>query len=251
MSMFYSTYLCPFNNFFRSTSLIDMKLGDVTGDKIIDKVSIYGNKSDDDPDSEFISNITIVIQNGHCNRTNIITPKFNEGYNPRLFLGDFNKDNVCDIKISIDSGGSGGYGVYYIYSFKNNIQTQLFNFENYNDKYKYNVDYMDLYKVKISCLTLNQVFTLDISYKDKSYLSKYYDSNGKLINPIQGEVLSLGALIPIASDEKTNNYDLTAFQRIIGTTNGDTLGYIQNMLTFDNSKFTSYNMSITIPQNIS
>lgn len=247
MSMFYPTYLCPLNNLFRGTFLIDMKLGDVTGDKIIDKVSLYGSKPDG-PDGEFISNINIVIQNGHCNRTSIITPKFNEGYNPRLFLGDFNKDKIDDIKISIDSGGSGGYGVYYIYSFKNSIQKEIFNFENYNNEYEYKVDYMDFYKVKVSCLTLNQFFILDISYKSKEYLSQYYDKNGKLKEPVQGDVLSLGALIPIAANEKNNSYDLTAFQRIIGTYNADTLGYVQNMLTWNGAKFASYNMAVAIPQ---
>ncbi|WP_123053366.1 VCBS repeat-containing protein [Clostridium sp. JN-1] len=247
MSMFYPTYLCPLNNLFRGTSLIDMKFGDVTGDKIIDKVSLYGNKPDGQ-DSEFISNISIVIQNGHCNRTSIITPKFNEGYNPRIFLGDFNKDKIDDIKISIDSGGSGGYGVYYIYSFKNSIKQELFNFENYNNGYEYKVDYMDFYKVKVFCITLNQLFILDISYKSKEYLSQYYNKSGKLKEPVQGDVLSLGALIPIAANEKNNSYDLTAFQRIIGTYNADTLGYVQNMLTWNGEKFTSYNISVAIPQ---
>ena len=107
---------------------------------------------------------------------------------------------------------------------------------------------MDFYKVKVFCITLNQLFILDISYKSKEYLSQYYNKSGKLKEPVQGDVLSLGALIPIAANEKNNSYDLTAFQRIIGTYNADTLGYVQNMLTWNGEKFTSYNISVAIPQ---
>ncbi|MGO4375176.1 VCBS repeat-containing protein, partial [Paenibacillus sp. MCAF20] len=170
----------------------------------------------------------------------------NAGYNPRLFLGDFSKDNVKDILVSIDSGGSGGYGIFYIYSFKNNILSEMFDFEKYNNEYKFNVNYEDFYKVSVGSPQLDVLFTIDISYKGYDYLSQYYDENGKLKQPIQGEVLALGALYPIVTNENRMGYDLLAFQRIIGTSNSDTLGYVENLLTWNGSKFTSSRLSVAI-----
>lgn len=229
-----------------NTYLLDMKIGDVTGDGVPDKVSLYGSKSGDSTEI-FADNITIVIEDGHTKQTQTITPSFNSGYNARLFLGDFTKDKVADIKVSIDSGGSGGYGYFYIYSFKNNNLQEIFNFDKYNNEYKYKVDYSNLYRVHIGNVMLYKLFVLDISYRGYDYVSQYYDEYGKLNQSVQGEVLSLSTLIPIVNYEKTNAFDLLAFQRIIGTSNSDTLGYIENLLSWDGQKFVSSRMFASIP----
>lgn len=234
------------NSFRQNTYLLDIKIGDVTGDGIPDKVSLYGSKPEG-ATGVFIDNIIVVIENGRTNETKTITPAFNSGYNPRLFLGDFTKDKIDDIKVSIDSGGSGGYGFFYLYSFKNNNLQEIFNFDKYNEEYKYKVDYADLYKVNVGNVMLNKLFTLDVSHKGYDYVSQYYDEKGKLKKPVQGEVLALGALVPIVNDEKNNAFDLLAFQRIIGTTNSDTLGYIENLLSWDDQKFVSSRMFASIP----
>jgi hypothetical protein len=242
-----SSHKSPMVNPFRQNRyLLDMKIGDVTGDAIPDKVFLYGSKPEG-ATGVFTDNIIVVIEDGRTNETKTITPAFNSGYNPRLFLGDFTKDNIDDIKISIDSGGSGGYGYFYLYSFKNNNLQEIFNFDKYNEEYKYKVDYADLYKVDVGNVMLNKLFILDVSHKGYDYVSQYYDEKGKLKKPVQGEVLALGALVPIVNDEKTNAYDLLAFQRIIGTTNSDTLGYIENLLSWDGQKFVSSRMFASIP----
>lgn len=233
------------SNLFRENNyLLDVKIGDVTGDGILDKVSVYGKKQA--PSEIFADNITIVIEDGRTHKIYTITPKFNSGYNSSVFLGDFTKDNINDIKISIDSGGSGGYGFFYIYSFNGNIFKEIFNFDDYNSYYKFKVDYADFYRVNISSSMLDKLFILDISYKGYDYLSQYYSENGKLKAPVQGEVLALSTLLPIVNNEKLNYYDLLAFQRIIGTSNSDTLGYIQNFLSWDKEKFASLKMLAAI-----
>jgi hypothetical protein len=226
--------------------LIQMEVGDVTGDGIPDKVSLYGSKIKGSSDI-FFANIIVVIEYGQNRETKVISPKFNSGYNPRLFLGDFTKNKIDDIKISIDSGGSGGYGFFYIYSYIDTDFQEIFNFDKYNKEYKFKVDYTDNYKVEVGNVALNKLFVLDISYKGYDYLSKYYTENGKLKRPLQGEVLAISALVPFVNNEKLNGYDLAAVQRIIGTTNSDTLGFIQNLLTWDGQKFVSSRMFAAIP----
>jgi hypothetical protein len=229
----------------RNITLLDMKQGDVNGDGIIDNVYLYGNKPEGT--GSFADNITLVIQDGHSNRSATVNLQNNAGYNAKLFLGDFSKDNVQDILVSIDSGGSGGYGIFYMYSFKNNILREMFDVENYNKEYKFVVNYENFYKVGVGSPQLDVLFTIDISYKGSDYLSQYYNENGKLKQPIKGEVLSLGALYPIVTNGKRMSYDLLAFQRIIGTTNSDTLGYVENLLTWNGTQFISSRLSVAIP----
>jgi hypothetical protein len=225
--------------------LLDYKRGDVTGDHIPDNVYLYGNKPDGAA-GVYADNITLVIQNGRTNQSKAVTPAFNAGYNARLFLGDFDMDGVNDIKVTLDTGGSGGYIIAYIYSYKNLILRELFNFETYNNQFKYKAHYNDFYRFSIGSIRYDQLFVLDLSTKSGDYLSGLYDADGKLISPKQGEVLALGALFPIVTDEKNGHFDLFALQRITGVYNADTLGYAENLLSWDGQSFSLKNMSVAI-----
>lgn len=233
------------NSICNNRYLLDIKIGDITGDGIRDKVSLYGNKPDG-VTGIFADNITVVIEDGYTKEKKVIAPPFNSGYNARLFIGDFTKDKTDDIKVSIDSGGSGGYGYFFIYSFKNNNLKEIFNFDIYNNEYDYKVNYADIYNVDVGNVMLDKLFILDISNKGYDYLNKYYDENGKLKKPVQGEVLALSTLVPIINEEK-DVFDLLAYQRIIGTSNSDTLGFIENLLTWDGEKFVSSRILASIP----
>ena len=222
--------------------LIDEKMGDVTGDGVPDKICLYGDKS---ADTLYISNITLEIEDGQTRlKSDLITEV--SGYNPTLFLGDFTKDKTDEINLSMDTGGSGGYGIFAVYSYKNNDFITLFESEKYNIEYQYMVEYKDLYKVSVGNEMLNKLFPLDISDKGYDYVSQYYNENGELIKSVQGEVLALGALTPVVGSEKDNSFDLLARQRIIGSTNSDTLGYIENLLSWDGERFATVNMRASI-----
>jgi hypothetical protein len=224
------------NSYYRNMYMLDFKQGDVNGDGVIDNIYLYGNKPEG-PSGIFADNITLFIQDGVSGRTTQVNLKYNAGYNARLFLGDFTMDRIADIKIDIDSGGSGGYVFSYIYSFRNNILQELFDFERYNNEYKYSVDYADYYKVNIANVELDKLLTLDISYKGYDYLSKYYNENGKLKMPVTGEVLALGGLFAIENNAKNGDFNLLAVQRVIGESNADTLGYVANLLKWDGRTF--------------
>ncbi|SHI13255.1 hypothetical protein SAMN02745823_02672 [Sporobacter termitidis DSM 10068] len=226
--------------------VLDYKRGDVTGDGVSESVYLVGRK----PDGEaglFAENITLVIEDSRSGTVKTVTPKYNAGYNPRLFLGDFNRDLTKDIKVSIDAGGSGGYGIFYVYSYKDAVIRELFDFEKYNETYIFSVDYDNFYRVRVGSAALDRLFILDISDKGYDYISQYYTAPGKLMKPIKGEVLAISALTPVAADERNNGFDLLAVQRIIGTTNADTLGHVENLLAWDGQKFASAALTVSIP----
>lgn len=218
--------------------LIDEKSGDVTGDGMEDKVSMYGESTEDSP---YISNIWFEITDGDRRSIERITTEIS-GYNPTLFLGDFTGTGSEDIMISAETGGSGGYGVFEIYTYRDNNPEIIFSSDAYNTAFQYQVDYNDFYTVSIENVALNKLFILDISRMGHDYISQYYNESGELLNPVQGEVLALGVGIPIVGNERNGSFDLLALQRIIGERNSDTLGYIANLMSWDGNKFASKTM---------
>ncbi|AEI46366.1 hypothetical protein [Paenibacillus mucilaginosus] len=225
--------------------VLDVKQGDVTGDGIPDTVYLYGTKSQEP--SGFADGITLVIQDGRTHYRTTVNLRNNAGYGARLFLGDFTGDRTADILVTIDSGGSGGYVYAYLYSFRNHRLRELFDAEKYSRSSKFKVNYENGYKVSVASPQLDVLFTLDISHKGAEYLSPYYREDGELKQPVQGEVLALGALYPMVTDPAGIRYDLMSLQRIIGTYNADTLGYVQNLLTWKGTAFHSSRLSVAIP----
>ncbi|SEH90204.1 hypothetical protein SAMN05192559_105199 [Halobacillus karajensis] len=216
-----------------TSNILSYARGDVNGDFIEDQVFLVGEKTSDSP---YITNITLVIQDGQTNLFYSVPLKTNMGYQPRLFLGDFTGDGVDNILISMDSGGSGAFGYYYLYSFVNNKPKVLFDYEVFDGQFNYEVNYQNNYKVEIINKTLQLSFIIDLSNRDPEYLSEIYHSDGKLKSPLQGSVSGLNTLYPVDFDGD-GVYDLYAFQRIIGRYNADGLGLVQTPLTWKNTHF--------------
>jgi len=145
--------------------VFDFQQVDINGDSVIDTIYLVGDTPYGD-ESSFVKNISILIQDGKTNAVYQINPKENAGYNPTLFIGDFTGDNENEILLSIDSGGSGGYAFYYIYSTLNNVSTVLFDYEIYNQEYTYKVTYQDNYQVAVVVMILHPIqLTLNIKVR--------------------------------------------------------------------------------------
>lgn len=235
-------YNCCFRSNMIYPRVVSYARGDVNGDRIPDNVYLTGINT---PDSPFVQNITLVIQDGRTGRFRSIPLSENAGYGPTLFLGDFTGDAVKDILVSINSGGSGAIMYHYIYSFVDNIPKLLFDFNVYNEEYKYDITYKDNYKVEVISKKNNEKYILDITYKGVDYLNEIYDKNGKLKEPISGFVNPLSGLYPVDFDSN-GVYELLAYQKIAGRYNADSLGYILNTLKWENNRFILYNQNVAI-----
>ncbi|MGI8314724.1 VCBS repeat-containing protein [Halobacillus mangrovi] len=210
--------------------------GDVNGDYVPDYVYLVGQRS---PDSPYTTDITLVIQDGKTQLFYSVPLKTNEGYQPSLFLGDFTGNKVNDIYIRMDSGGSGGFGYFYVYSFLNNQPAVLFDYERFDDLYVYSVIYQDQYRVKVTNQTLGLTFTIDLSNRGDDYLAEIYNPDGTLISSLEGSVLGLNQLYPIDFNGD-GIYELYALQRIIGRYSADGLGLVQTPLQWDGERFKSF-----------
>ncbi|WP_082235161.1 spore coat protein [Halobacillus massiliensis] len=224
---------------FRQPTIVAFAQGDVNGDGILDNVYLTGQKPNG-TENPFTTEITLVVQDGKTKEFYRVPLASNAGYEPALFLGDFTGDRVDDILISINSGGSGGFYFYYIYSFLNNEAHEIFNYETFNDQYLYDVMYENNYKVLVTNQTLNTSFIIDISNRGEDYLSEIYSAGGKLKAPVQGFVSGLNTAYPIDFNGD-GVYELFAFQRIAGRYNADGLGVVQTPLTWNGKEFVIYN----------
>jgi len=222
--------------------IVSFARGDVNGDIIPDNVYLTGIRT---PDSPFTQNITLVMQDGRTGKFTSIPLNENAGYKPRLFLGEFTGDGTDDILISIDSGGSGGIMYHYIYSFINNTPQLLFDFNSYNEEYKYEVTYKDNYRVEVVSRKNDRKYIIDISSRGDEYLHEIYDQNGKLKSPITGFVNPLSGLYPVDFDSN-NIYELLAYQKIAGRYNADSLGYVLNTLRWKGNMFILDNQYVAI-----
>lgn len=225
--------------------LLDMKTGDVTGDGIVDTVYLYGDLKE--VPHIYAENIFLEVRDGRTNSLTVTLPEINAGYNPRLFLGEISMGKQSNIMISFITGDYGEERIFYIYSFKDNNLIEIFNSAIYNAKYTFQVNYQNHYKVRIDNAKLNKFFLVDIRNKKHHYISKYYEEDGKLRKPVHGKVLVLSSLFPIIINQTGNKYDLLGLQRIIGTTQTDTLGYIENLLTWNGNEFVSFRLALSMP----
>ncbi|MBM7867588.1 VCBS repeat-containing protein [Heliobacterium gestii] len=218
--------------------------GDVNGDRIADRVYLEWNKPY--PDSAFVDQVTLVVQDGRTLATyRIPLPGAAAGYNPTLFLGDFTGDGVMDIQVSIDTGGSGGTTYEYVYSFLNNQARLLFDSEVFNEHFRYQVNFRDNYKVDVVSENLQKTYTIDISDKGAEYLAEIYNPDGTLKKPIEGFVVAISGLYPVDFD-RNGVYELLAFQGIAGRYNADRLGYVLTALKWDGRRFGVFNQWVAI-----
>jgi hypothetical protein len=176
--------------------IVDQKIGDVSGDGIPDTVYLVAEKSSY-LDSPYLTNIQIIIVDGDTYKQTKINLSENSGYNPNLILLSFTNKRVKDIFVSIESGGSGGFCYYYIYSFINKNKKLLFDNYMFNNEYTYKVIYKDNYIVDIINETLKLIFSINIKYKDIGYINQLYYKNGVLKDYTYGDVLYLDNLFPV------------------------------------------------------
>lgn len=214
-------------------NIITGEYGDVNGDNIRDFVYLTGTRT---PNSAYIQNIALVIRDGRTGIKQRAKLKSDSGYSPAIGLLDFSGDRIKDIMVSIASGGSGGIYFYYIFSNVNNQLKQIFDYEEYNERYNYKVEFRNNYKVEVKNLETDEVFIIDITYKGREYLDELYTPEGILKQPIEGWVDPLSGLYPVDFDGN-GIYELLGFQSIAGRYHADSLGYVQSVLKWNGKKF--------------
>lgn len=202
----------------------DYKYVDVTGDNVKDNVILTGTKTN--KDDTYFENLNIIMQNGKTKKfIKSSLGKYSGGYKPTIFVGDFNGDKVSDIFLKMPNGGSGGMISYELISLKDNKIINLFDQKKFNYGLEYDVQFKNGFKVDVNVKETNKIYSLDISSMKDAYIEfNLYNKEGKLMKKTSGMRNPLSDVEVKAAPDK---YQLVSSQRVIGTSNSETLGYVK------------------------
>lgn len=205
----------------KSTEKVVMSAyGYVVSDVRESEVSLYATY----PDKGIYAEKTrIVVRDRATHELQLtITPAVSGGYTPSVLLLSFLDNGLMQIYYSADSGGSGGYGYYYIYGAADGEETVLFDFQAYSDRHVYTAEYADGYRVFVT--DGKESGYLDLSLRDPAYLDALY-SGGVLKTPVSAEVGGVNAAFPYYNRTQ-GRWQLNVWQKITGLYQADGLGYV-------------------------
>lgn len=208
---------------YRDESVISSVYGDIDYDLNCEKVRLIGIQQD--KNSPYITSLKLIIE---AEGKKLSFEIDMEGYEFKLFLGDFLNIKSEQILISGQYGGYGGHAIFRIYQFKNNKLKLILDDEALYRQINCSAEYLDDYNLSVSCKDTNTNYKLDISKNFKGYLDLVYD-DGKAIKGIYPTVSKPNTIYPIMYSNN-NYYYLQIQQRIIGVSNGDILGAIQSVI---------------------
>lgn len=218
---------------------LSVQYGNVLG-KGIQKVTltaVYENKG------LYAKQVTVCVKDMETEVSLCFSPEQNAGYYPAILLADFTGDGTQEIFLGMDSGGSGGFGFYYIFSLEGGEVSTLFDFNTFPGYFE--AVYADNYRVNVSDSRSDKQYVIDLSSRDREYLSSIYYDNGQLRRLLRADVSGVHSVLPFFVN-RDNRYHLLIMHRITGLYNADVLGYTQEFLRFDSDSFAPYFTAVAI-----
>lgn len=216
---------------------IESKVVDVTGDGNKDNVLLLGSKLDRG-DSPFRENLMIVVQESKSKKYLKATYENFTGYEPNLIIREFTGDNIADVMVVANSGGSGGIYHHLIASFKDNEVEVIFDKKN-NKGLKVSGQFIPNFKAELEFLDLNKKALIDISANKREYLKlQIYNQNGDLVKKriIRPYSHPFSKLEPVDYNND-GQYELKGIQRIVGANNSDTISGLESIWTYEDNKW--------------
>ncbi len=213
--------------------VITQAKGDLTGDGIPEVAALTGFQEEG---SSAWQGIRLEIQDGASCLVTRLALQQDAGYDPRLLIGSLTGAGRQDVLVSIDSGGSGGLGYYTVYAYRDGAYRRIFDTEDYQAAYSYEIDYLDQYAVRAVSHHNGQAYLIDLSAREPAYLSEIYLPDGMLREARKGFVDPPGLLYP-ADINGDGVLELVVYQRISGLYHADGLGDFINMLAWDGRQF--------------
>ncbi len=144
----------------------------------------------------------------------IVEPSVNIGYSPEIFVANFLNNGLEQVLYSVESGGSGGYSYYQMFSFKDGISQSVFNSEDFKPTIE--ARYLDNNIIEIN-------FQGKILYLDSSTSGC---QNKDDCNLYISDVNTILPYYNIALDR----YYLQVLQRIYGGYEANNFGYITSLI---------------------
>ena len=203
-------------------------------------IKLFANKLSDTP---FYQNIEIRVYDENQNLLYTFAPKIDYGYSPKLTALDFIGNGLNQIFYSADSGGSGGYGFYYIFEICSKNATTLFDFETFGSQNQYSGQFLNNYRAQI--FAKENTYFLDVSKMDNYFKNQIFYSNGMVKNT-EINIGGVNIVFPFFNPS-LGIWLLQVYQKATAVAEVNTLGYVINALKFDGQNFTQFWQYFALP----
>lgn len=178
-------------------------------------ITVYGVPFD--KDSPYYTDIKIVVDD--CEKT-VFSPPIDEGYTVDIVAMDFLGKGYDQIFYAASSGGSGGFGYYYVFDLSSGKAQILFDFEEFVNVFT--AEYADDYTAKV--YRSGQPFiAFDLS--ERKDLKDMWDTNGQFIGDSSPDVSPLNFVEP-AYVYASGRYRLNVWQKVTLSCQADVAGYL-------------------------
>ena len=175
--------------------------------------------------SGFQENISLKIVTG--NEEKEVVPNANSGYNPSVFLGDFLGNGLNQIFYFVESGGSGDYSFYQLYSGENGEISSIFDSQNFNQNISATMQ-GDI----ISIEYLGQTLLLDASKNDLS------GAREVIVSPVN-------TILPLYSTA-FQRYQMLVYQKVYIDYTANNVGYVTTLLDFSTGQANIVSVGVTL-----
>lgn len=207
---------------------------DVNGDQVKDRILLIGEK--EKKDAIFNMCFMIKVIDGKTNKETTIKLEDFAGYGGEIFLADFTGDQVADIMVTTNSGGSGGIIFSRIITLEDHEIKIIFN-EKDNQGLNFEGKFVNGFKAELQEANFKKVITIDLSaFKDLYIESKIYDSNGKILEKVEPWTDPFSVLEPIDIDGD-GVYELKGFQAISGAFHANRISDLISLWKYGNGKW--------------
>lgn len=169
------------------------------------------------PDSSYFTDIKIRVSDGRE-----IVPETNEGYGAGVAAFDFKGEGYCQLFYYASSGGSGGFGYFYVFDCSEKDTATVFDYEKFINEYsaKCNDGFVDVYSGNDLFVTYD-IRQSGINCDDYVY---YGDTSAY--------VTDLNFLEPVFVYSQ-NHYRLNAWQNVIVGAEVNVVGRIITTMVYD------------------
>ena len=175
--------------------------------------------------SGFQENISLKFVTGGEEKE--VVPNVNGGYNPSVFLGDFLGNGLNQIFYSVESGGSGGYSFYQLYSGENGEISSIFDSQNFNQNIPATMQ-GDIISIEYS----GQTLLLDASKNDLS------GAREVAISPVN----TILSVYSTAFDR----YQMLVYQKVYIDYTANNVGYVTTLLDFSTGQANIVSVGVTL-----
>ncbi|MEH7110207.1 hypothetical protein [Bacillus sp. JJ1764] len=217
---------------------ITKKSADVTGDGQNEIVMLKGFPYQGE--EGYLKKIELVVMATNSKKYNF---PLESGSKAALQLIDLNHDGIKDLFATVETGGSGGISLHYLYTLKDFHKTDL----KVPEPLELETKFMNDYRAEMKILATGKTYLFDLKDRKKYYkkLGLYY--NGNINEPTELHVNPFNSLIPIILSDGTTG--LKGMQRVTGIANADTIAYVESIWRYSNNQWNLLKVNVNKAKN--